>query len=118
VDAICHECDLLVNIGQLTAGCKTVFPRCGYTITREHRNAIDRILVFSLTALLFLQRRNFSILTHSDLLCHLLPRVRVRAASIRQISAGRATLVRMSQHDSSHFRLMIAAGRSVSFSLR
>src|SRR5690606_12641120 len=38
---------------------KAVCPRCGCTITRAHRNAIDRILVFSLTALLFLLLSNF-----------------------------------------------------------
>lgn len=56
--AICHECDLLVDIGQLAAGHKAMCPRCGCTITRAHRNAIDRILVFSLTALLFLLLSN------------------------------------------------------------
>ncbi len=52
--AICHECDLLVNIDPLREGHKAACPRCGYIITRAHKNATERMLVFSLTAVLFL----------------------------------------------------------------
>lgn len=55
---ICHECDLLVDIGELAPGFRAVCPRCGCTVARAHRNAIDRILVFSVTALLFLLLSN------------------------------------------------------------
>jgi len=50
----CHECGLAVNILPLHESQKAVCPRCGYTLIAMHRNAIDRILAFSLTALIFL----------------------------------------------------------------
>jgi len=50
----CHECGLAVNILPLHANQKAVCPRCGYTLIAIHKNAIDRILAFSLTALIFL----------------------------------------------------------------
>jgi paraquat-inducible protein A len=50
----CHECDLLVQLTHLAEGCKAICPRCGYTLTANHRNARDRVIAFSLTALVFL----------------------------------------------------------------
>jgi len=51
---ICHECDLLVDIGQLPDGYKASCPRCGYVFTRSFRNALDRMLIFALTAVICL----------------------------------------------------------------
>ena len=50
----CHECDLLIKLTHLAEGCKALCPRCGYTLTINHRNARDRVIAFSLTALVFL----------------------------------------------------------------
>lgn len=52
--AICHECDLLVEVGDFPAGHKAICPRCGYVLSRAHRNAIDRMLIFSISALVCL----------------------------------------------------------------
>lgn len=52
--AICHECDLPVEVGDLAAGHKAVCPRCGFVLSRAHTNAIDRMLIFSITALVCL----------------------------------------------------------------
>lgn len=51
---ICHECDLLVSIGQLPNGYKASCPRCGSVFTRSVSNALDRMLIFALTALICL----------------------------------------------------------------
>ncbi len=51
---LCHECGLIVNIDALREGQKAACPRCRYVITRLHKNAIDRILIFSLTAMILL----------------------------------------------------------------
>ena len=51
---ICHECDLLVNIGELPDGHKASCPRCGCVLTRSFSNALDRMLIFALTALICL----------------------------------------------------------------
>ena len=51
---ICHECDLLVCVDKLPAGHKAVCPRCGAVFTRRHKNALDRILVFAITAMICL----------------------------------------------------------------
>jgi paraquat-inducible protein A len=51
---ICHECDLLVDIGQLPDGYKASCPRCGFVFTRSVRNALDRMLIFALTAVICL----------------------------------------------------------------
>lgn len=50
----CHECDLLIKLTRLAEGCKALCPRCGYTLAVNHRNARDRVIAFSLTALVFL----------------------------------------------------------------
>jgi paraquat-inducible protein A len=47
---ICDECDLLVTLGQLSEGQKATCPRCGYVFTRFFSNALDRMLIFALTA--------------------------------------------------------------------
>jgi len=51
---ICHECDLLVSMGQLPDGHKASCPRCGYVLTRSLSNALDRMLIFALTAIICL----------------------------------------------------------------
>ena len=51
---ICHECDLLSRLNELPAGHKAVCPRCGAVFTRRHRNALDRILIFAITAMICL----------------------------------------------------------------
>ncbi|MFT6733424.1 MAG: paraquat-inducible protein A [Polaribacter sp.] len=50
----CHECALGVNIPALVCGQKARCPRCGFVLTSIHNNAIERILAFSVTALIFL----------------------------------------------------------------
>jgi len=51
---ICDECDLLVSIGQLPDGYRASCPRCESVLTRSVRNALDRMLIFALTALICL----------------------------------------------------------------
>lgn len=51
---VCHECDLLVNISHLDEGSRADCPRCGCILSSAHRNAFDRILIFSISALLCL----------------------------------------------------------------
>lgn len=55
---VCHECDLLVDVGHLPAGHKAVCPRCGFVLSRAYANAVDRILVYSVTAAIFLLLSN------------------------------------------------------------
>ena len=50
----CHECGLAVNMLPLHENHKAQCPRCGYILMAIHCNAIERILAFSLTALIFL----------------------------------------------------------------
>ena len=54
LSVICHECDLLVSMGQLPDGHKASCPRCGYVLTRSFSNALDRMLIFTLTAIICL----------------------------------------------------------------
>jgi paraquat-inducible protein A len=51
---ICRECDLLSCVTELPAGHKAICPRCGYVLTRAHKNALNRILVFGATAVICL----------------------------------------------------------------
>ena len=51
---ICRECDLLSCVAELPEGHKAVCPRCGSVLTRSHKNALNRILVFGITALICL----------------------------------------------------------------
>ena len=50
----CHECDLLVSYPKLEPGSVVVCPRCDYVLTKKHNNAMDRILAFALSGLIFL----------------------------------------------------------------
>ena len=55
---ICRECDLLSYVGDLPEGHKAICPRCASVLTRSHINALNRMLVFSLTAILCLLLSN------------------------------------------------------------
>jgi len=50
----CHECDLLVSYPKLDPGSVVTCPRCDYVLTKKHKNAMERILAFSLSGLVFL----------------------------------------------------------------
>lgn len=50
----CYECALMVTIPLLHENQKAQCPRCGYTLSVLHRNANERIIAFSITALIFL----------------------------------------------------------------
>ena len=54
IRVICHECDLLVCIGQLPDGHKASCPRCGCVLSRSVSNSLDRMLIFAVTALICL----------------------------------------------------------------
>jgi paraquat-inducible protein A len=61
---VCHQCDLLVTIGKVPEGSKASCPRCGHVFTSAHHNALDRMLVFAVTALICLLFSNlFSFVT-------------------------------------------------------
>ena len=49
----CHECALCVNISSLVEHQKAICPRCGFVLSTRRKNAIDRMLAFSVTALIF-----------------------------------------------------------------
>ncbi|NQZ10868.1 MAG: paraquat-inducible protein A [Algicola sp.] len=51
---ICHECGLSCSIPPLADSHKAQCPRCGFVLSAKHTNALDRILAFSFTALIFL----------------------------------------------------------------
>ena len=51
---ICHQCGLLVSVGPMGEGSKASCPRCGNVLSSKHRHALDRILYFSISALLCL----------------------------------------------------------------
>jgi paraquat-inducible protein A len=50
----CHECGLLVAVPSLAEQTKALCPRCGFVLSAIHRNALDRILAFAVTAVVFL----------------------------------------------------------------
>lgn len=50
----CHECALTVKLPSLVENQKAHCPRCGFTLTVVHKNAIERIIAFSIAALIFL----------------------------------------------------------------
>ena len=50
----CHECDLLNRVPELEPGQKASCPRCGFLLAVNRARALDIILAFSVTALLFL----------------------------------------------------------------
>jgi paraquat-inducible protein A len=54
INVACHDCDLLVNIDHVNEGDKAMCPRCGSLLTANHHKANDRIISFSIAALLFL----------------------------------------------------------------
>jgi len=50
----CHECALSVRLPFIAEGQKAICPRCGYLLTAIHCNAVNRVLSFSFSALIFL----------------------------------------------------------------
>jgi paraquat-inducible protein A len=50
----CHECDLLVSLGDLREGDQAVCPRCGYVLSSRSRNGLQRAIAFSMAAAIFL----------------------------------------------------------------
>jgi len=51
---ICHECDLLTYVETLPEKHKASCPRCDAVLTRSHKNALERMLVFGLSAIICL----------------------------------------------------------------
>ncbi len=51
---ICRECDLMSCIAELPEGHKAVCPRCASVLTRAHKDALNRILIFGTTAVICL----------------------------------------------------------------
>lgn len=51
---ICRECDLLSSVAELPEGHKAICPRCSGVLTRSHKNSLNRILVFGITAVICL----------------------------------------------------------------
>jgi len=49
----CHECDLLVTLPNLESEKVVSCPRCGYVITRFHKQALERGLSYALAAITF-----------------------------------------------------------------
>jgi len=50
----CHECALSVDLPLLKVSQRALCPRCGFVLTVVHKNAVVRIIVFALSALIFL----------------------------------------------------------------
>lgn len=50
----CAECNLTVELQQLTIGEKAMCPRCGYLLMTNHAEAFERILAFAIAALMLL----------------------------------------------------------------
>lgn len=50
----CHECDLVVSLPLLKTNEKASCPRCGFLLTAIHKNAVERIIALSITAIIFL----------------------------------------------------------------
>ena len=50
----CHECDLLIDYPELEPGSVAVCPRCDYVVTKCHVNAMERILAFATSGIVFL----------------------------------------------------------------
>lgn len=50
----CHECDLLMDYPVLEPGSVAICPRCDYVVTKQHKNAMERLLAFGISGLLFL----------------------------------------------------------------
>jgi paraquat-inducible protein A len=54
LQAICHECDLLVQIDELRPGTTVSCPRCHGVISHVHKDPLTRVIAFSLTAICWL----------------------------------------------------------------
>jgi len=50
----CTECNLIVKLQPLSVGQKAICPRCGYILMANHAEAFERILAFSIAALMLL----------------------------------------------------------------
>lgn len=50
----CHECDLLVDVPALAAGQKAYCPRCNYLLAANRPHALEMVLTFAVSGLLFL----------------------------------------------------------------
>jgi len=50
----CHGCDLLVDISGLEDNCRADCPRCGYYLTRYQHDAMNRVLAYTIAALILL----------------------------------------------------------------
>lgn len=51
---VCHECEFVVRLPKLQNKQKALCPRCGFKLTQFHKQAEQRIIALSLSALLFL----------------------------------------------------------------
>lgn len=51
---LCEHCSIAVTLGQLPDNHKASCPRCGHVLTRAYPNIVDRMLIFSISALLCL----------------------------------------------------------------
>jgi paraquat-inducible protein A len=54
ISETCHECALPLHIPHLEENQRAQCPRCGLVITAKHRNSVERVLAFSVTALVCL----------------------------------------------------------------
>lgn len=50
----CHGCDLLVDVGELEHNARAYCPRCGHFLTRYQRDAMSRVLAYTLGAIILL----------------------------------------------------------------
>ncbi len=50
----CNECALNISVPEITDNTKALCPRCNFVVSTKHHNAIDHILAFAITALIFL----------------------------------------------------------------
>jgi len=84
---VCHYCDLPIKLTVLKVGNKASCPRCDYILTAKHPNAINRVIAFSFTALLFL------------FLAHCFPFISIYTQGMEQtITLPQSMLVLVSQH--------------------
>ncbi len=50
----CHGCDLLVDVGELQHGARAYCPRCGHFLTRYRHDMMNRVLAFTIAAIILL----------------------------------------------------------------
>ena len=50
----CHGCDLLVDISGLEHNSRADCPRCGHYLTRVQHDAMNRVLAYTIAALILL----------------------------------------------------------------